>query len=177
MNHRVALAVTGILGVISGCGAPSNYYLEAVSVADGGDASAADVRDGGAATPDVIMPDTSACGGCAAWQVCGSAMVCQCAVDHRDCDHIAANGCEADIGHDTSSCGGCGIECRLSHAQSECAGGICALVACDAGRGNCDGSSANGCETTLISSHDDCGECGVACAAGQSCVGGTCVPS
>lgn len=51
---------------------------------------------------------------------------------------------------------------------------------CEAGRADCDGDPANGCEVDLQSSSDHCGECSRAChadgsgASAATCVAGTC---
>jgi alpha-tubulin suppressor-like RCC1 family protein len=42
--------------------------------------------------------------------------------------------------------------------------------------GDCDGDPENGCETFLPSSRAHCGACGRACAIGEACLGGACVP-
>jgi hypothetical protein len=58
------------------------------------------------------------------------------------------------------------------------AGAAGGAESCGAGRGDCDGQPANGCETDLETSVSHCGACGKACAAGPhakaSCVGGAC---
>ncbi|MFO0587122.1 MAG: hypothetical protein U0441_06280 [Polyangiaceae bacterium] len=45
---------------------------------------------------------------------------------------------------------------------------------CAEGKGECDGDAKTSCETDLTSSTANCGACGNACAAGQSCVAGGC---
>jgi hypothetical protein len=70
-----------------------------------------------------------------------------------------------------------GTACPLAHATGACAAGDCAVTACAAGYGDCDGAAANGCETaTATLTH--CGACGVACTAGPhatpSCATGAC---
>lgn len=56
------------------------------------------------------------------------------------------------------------------------ASGTCEVVACALGRGNCDGEGDNGCERDLRTDLAHCGVCGRACDAGETCVGGSCVP-
>lgn len=56
------------------------------------------------------------------------------------------------------------------------AGNRCSIGVCVAGRGNCDRDSANGCETNLLASADNCGGCGVRCF-GQPCTNGRCARS
>jgi hypothetical protein len=48
-------------------------------------------------------------------------------------------------------------------------------VCCGAGTANCDGSAANGCETTLASDAQNCGACGHVCGMGQHCSASACV--
>ncbi|MFO0755927.1 MAG: hypothetical protein U0359_05525 [Byssovorax sp.] len=61
-----------------------------------------------------------------------------------------------------------------SNATSTCTTGACGYT-CNAGFGDCDGSTATGCEDfNLQTSNTSCGVCGKACAAGSQCVNGTC---
>jgi hypothetical protein len=57
-----------------------------------------------------------------------------------------------------------------------CNKGICAYE-CATGFADCNGSSADGCETNLRTHAGNCGACGNACdvAAGQPCVEGKCL--
>lgn len=52
--------------------------------------------------------------------------------------------------------------------------GRCVIATCSEGFGDCNGSVADGCETDVRRSTVHCGACGHACAAGQSCIAGTC---
>ncbi len=54
--------------------------------------------------------------------------------------------------------------CALRFATAACASGACAVVSCSAGRGDCDGVAANGCETELAANPTNCGACGRLCA-------------
>jgi hypothetical protein len=79
----------------------------------------------------------------------------------------------SDLGH----CGACGSVCDLANASERCVNGTCTLVACDAGWGNCDGNTPNGCETPL-NTNSNCGACGSVCApanATGTCSTGTCL--
>src|SRR5207245_11033446 len=60
-----------------------------------------------------------------------------------------------------------GVACP---AGSGCAAGSCA---CLAGRGDCDGNPANGCEADLTTDANNCGVCGASCF-GAACNAGTC---
>ena len=81
-----------------------------------------------------------------------------------DCNTNPRDGCEVDLRESLSHCGACGRGCNLPHAYPTCTSGICRLVGCDPGYGNCDRDAANGCELVL-SSPTNCGLCGNACPA------------
>lgn len=50
------------------------------------------------------------------------------------------------------------------------------IPVCAASAGNCDGAPANGCETNLLSSNENCGACGHRCDAAMVCSSGMCLP-
>lgn len=93
--------------------------------------------------------------------VAGACAIGACNAGYADCDGDASNGCEVDT-HTTSDCGGCGQTCTLPNAQTACPSGTCALIGCDSGRANCNGTTADGCETDLALPAD-CGACDVDC--------------
>ncbi len=99
----------------------------------------------------------AACGtGCATGQArCGSSCVdTQTAVDN---------------------CGTCGNACASgANATRACTSGTCSLV-CATGFANCDGSAANGCETSTQTDGNNCGRCGNVCGV-LTCSAGACVP-
>lgn len=115
------------------------------------------------------------CAASSADSVCyaGHCEIVRCLGQARDCDGIAANGCEvAADGPD--HCGSCERRCEYPHASGVCEQAECKLDSCAAGFADCDAESSNGCETSL---HTDknCGGCGMRCEADTRCVGGTCV--
>ncbi len=131
-----------------------------------------------------LAGDVANCGACGhacalahASPVCaaGACAVGTCNPGFADCNGLAADGCEVDLGS-VASCGACGNACSLPHATAACAAGSCAVGACAAGFADCDPAAA-GCETDL-SSVASCGACGQACASGPhatpTCGGGTC---
>jgi|GEM_PF-467101 len=94
-----------------------------------------------------------------------------------DCDGNAANGCETDLLSSAAHCGACGAGCALPNAVSSCGAGRCAVVRCNPGFADCDGSAVNGCETNLQTDPAACGRCGAACSAGNAtpaCAAGAC---
>ncbi len=113
---------------------------------------------------------TAACSG-------GVCAVASCAAGFGDCDGVASNGCETNLSGSLSHCGACGRACSLANATAACSGGGCAIAACAAGFGDCDGVASNGCETNLRASAAHCGSCGAACSlshATPACSSGLC---
>ena len=87
-----------------------------------------------------------------------------CNAGFADCDEDDANGCETNVATNTDNCGMCGRSCDVDGADRvACMAGMCSIVACAAGRGNCDGMNANGCEVDLTSAVANCGMCGTRC--------------
>lgn len=93
----------------------------------------------------------------------------------NDCDGQVDEG--FNLGTDANNCGTCGHVCSFPNASSTCVNGACQMGSCDPGFANCDGNTANGCETDLSISSGDCGACGNACSfpnAVGECVAGVC---
>jgi hypothetical protein len=99
---------------------------------------------------------------------CGSGVVldsgsCGCPSGQRVCSDGACHACCTD-----SDC----------PAHRSCGGGVCG--GCTAGWGDCDGTPANGCETSLQDTNN-CGSCGNSCCSGFLCCGlfgsESCTPS
>jgi hypothetical protein len=98
-----------------------------------------------------------------------------CPPGFADCDGNPTNGCETSLST-PANCGACGTACVRANATATCAMGVCGLLACNGGFGNCDGNAANGCETPL-NTLTSCGACGVSCNranATATCAAGTC---
>ncbi|MEZ4411032.1 MAG: hypothetical protein R3A52_31810, partial [Polyangiales bacterium] len=101
----------------------------------------------------------------------------ECRAGYGDCDGDPSNGCEVDLSRTLSHCGRCDNACAFSGGSGVCAGGACTRTACDMGRGDCDGNTANGCEVDLDSDVRNCRMCGNACSlahATPECVSGGC---
>ncbi len=101
-----------------------------------------------------------------------------CASGYSDCDHMAANGCEANTATDPANCGACAHACPVgSNATASCAAGTCGLT-CAGGYGDCNHMATDGCEATLAMDANNCGACGHMCPvlanATATCAMGTC---
>ncbi len=119
-----------------------------------------------------LASNVANCGSCAracafpnAAATC-SAGVCAlgtCAAGFADCDANPANGCEVNLAASTANCGRCGNACSFPGGSAACTAGVCQLTMCAAGRGDCDGNRANGCETDTTTTVTSCSACGTAC--------------
>ena len=125
------------------------------------------------------------CGGCGAacdlanaTESCstGTCTLVSCNPNWGNCDGSTTNGCETSL-TTLANCGTCGTVCDLPNASESCSTGVCTLLSCSTGWGNCDGNATNGCETALTSL-TNCGACGTACnpahATGATCSTGSC---
>lgn len=107
----------------------------------------------------------------------------QCFEFWKDCDEIPSNGCETNLATNPKHCGDCNqnaCDFELPHAKPACLANqplasTCGIAACDVGFDHCDQDIRNGCETDLLTHHDHCGKCNVACSATQSCENGRCL--
>ncbi len=110
----------------------------------------------------------------------GRCTITRCDPGFADCDGNPDTGCETDTRASPAHCGMCGNLCTTSGGTPVCRAGVCGIGACAPGRGDCDGTEANGCETDTQSSPTHCGACGRACSlpsATAGCTGGRCVVS
>ncbi len=104
-------------------------------------------------------------------EVCPTGTVCEqgtcvmppCADGFVDCNLMAADGCEVEIGSDPTHCGDCDHACTADHATPACSDGMCVIGTCDAGFDDCDGSPTNGCEQDLTMTPASCGGCTTQC--------------
>jgi hypothetical protein len=86
-----------------------------------------------------------------------------CTPGYKDCNGVAADGCEVDIETDPQHCGSCTNACMLANATPKCTGLACAIASCTTGFKDCDGMAADGCETTIETNPGNCGSCGYKC--------------
>ena len=105
----------------------------------------------------------------------GTCAISTCNAGWGDCDGNPANGCETQL-NSVLNCTMCGVTCMLANAGTTCAAGSCMISGCSPGYGNCDGLTANGCETSLTTL-TNCAVCGTACSlahATATCGSGSC---
>jgi hypothetical protein len=109
----------------------------------------------------------------------GMCAIMSCMGMFKDCDTMAANGCEVNGGTDVNNCGACNMKCPApANATAGCSAGVCGIGTCNMGFGDCDSMAGNGCEKTLSSDANNCGACGNKCNTttnpGKLCLSGTC---
>jgi hypothetical protein len=102
----------------------------------------------------------------------------RCRPGHADCNGMASDGCEVDLGSDVDHCGACENRCAVSGsiAAIACVSGACEITACTTPAADCDESYANGCEIDTDVNKHHCGGCGIQCHGPERCCGGTCHP-
>lgn len=140
-----------------------------------------DVREDGCELRTIDSADNCGVCGRACMSINASSVCAQslcglgtCNAGFADCDQEPTTGCEIDTRTDSAHCAGCGQACSLPHASSNCVASTCEVTGCDAGFGNCDLLSPNGCEAELASDAMNCSACGRACGPQQYCAASTC---
>jgi len=143
----------------------------------------ADKRTDGCEThTDTDVANCGACGRtCSSSQVASvtcAGGVCNgtCTSGYADCNsNKQTDGCETDTLTNPNSCGGCTNNCSSNHVQTRtCSGGSCNGT-CATGYDDCNNDKlTDGCESDVRYDEANCGACGNDCAAGESCVQGTC---
>jgi serine/threonine-protein kinase len=123
---------------------------------------------------------TDACHACTiqnATPRCNRSHACDVAVCYpgfQDCNGQDGDGCETNVRTDPDNCGACGRSCpKLPHAERGC-GDVCTIWRCETGHRDCDGQVADGCEVNALEDAANCGACGHACAAHETCRDGVC---
>jgi hypothetical protein len=92
----------------------------------------------------------------------GQCQLTKCNSNWGNCDTLTTNGCESNLLTSALSCGKCNTPCSLANANSQCQEGVCSILSCVTGWGNCDGIDSNGCERQL-GTINDCNSCNNAC--------------
>ncbi len=133
-----------------------------------------------------LQTDPNHCNGCStvcaftnasATCVGGACTLGTCNAGFSDCDHSAANGCEANLNSDVNNCGGCGTKCDTTGGTPICSGTppTCGYSNCSAGYATCPNGAT--CGTNTTNDVNNCGGCGNKCSfnnATASCQGSTC---
>lgn len=135
---------------------------------------------------NLAQSDLLNCGKCAnkcnAGEKCFSrattGMACQCRDGTTYCpgSRFGSPQMCADTENDPNNCGSCGYRCPfVQNAAPTCTHGRCTFE-CNKGMADCNGSSADGCETLVTLDPLNCGACGTSCDVGhgQPCVDGKC---
>lgn len=131
-----------------------------------------------------VVTDPKNCGACG--NVCAAGTPC---IDGKcGCPpgKIACFGMCVDPQTDDNHCGGCGIQCdpfppgacdpMPERAIFGCKAGKCGTLKCQVPSADCNGDlgatkcGGDGCEVESLVTRDNCGGCGIKCAAGEECV-------
>jgi hypothetical protein len=126
-----------------------------------------------------LTNDGNNCGSCG--NSCGNNGICvnsecDCISPYLNCNGLLSDGCEVNKNVDIYNCGGCGNICNLPNTSvNGCISGVCKVINCIYGYGNCDGLDDNGCETNLTNDAKNCGNCGYSCGSGSYCQNSNCV--
>jgi hypothetical protein len=97
-----------------------------------------------------------------------------CEMSYADCNMMSVDGCETYL-RSLTDCVTCGTLCERDHASESCESGMCQLISCEAGWGDCDRMDPTGCETPL-NTVTNCGRCDNRCSFpnGSARCDGTC---
>ena len=153
MNCGVA-CTSGKVCVAGGCGCPDGKTDCLTACAD-------------------VQSDPAHCGLCG--NACDVGQVCaqgQCSSECLGATTECGGAC-VDTSIDGDNCGACGIKCSAVMGSAKCTSGLCAIVSCTEGYGDCDTDYSNGCEAPL-STDNNCGACSTMCTGGKSCKSGSC---
>ena len=122
--------------------------------------------------------------------ITGACVVQSCTMGFGNCNGIYNDGCEIALLNDKNNCGKCGLACgqgqicvngqcdcpvcSYANAKAACVGKQCVIDSCLNGFANCDGNTANGCETPTGANSKNCGGCGIVCPQNLVCTNGGC---
>jgi hypothetical protein len=101
-----------------------------------------------------------------------------CNAGFKDCNMMAADGCEQDVTSDPNNCGNCGMKCgAVANGSGGCVMAKCTVGSCNMGFADCDMMAGNGCEVNLMTDANHCGTCMTNCMmsmTGHLCINGAC---
>jgi hypothetical protein len=123
--------------------------------------------------------DTECCSGACVGNLCQAGKVATGGTCDSNADCVTGHCCSGvcrDFKTDVTNCGFCNNVCSSNNmATVTCSGGACNGT-CAAGYADCDATKlTNGCETNILTDHDNCGGCGVVCSGvGETCQNGSC---
>jgi alpha-tubulin suppressor-like RCC1 family protein len=116
-------------------------------------------------------------GGNATWSCAsGGCTITACTGGFQDCDRVASNGCEA-APTSVTACGASCQVCMIPNGTPACTAGACTIASCNPGFADCNGSAADGCETSTSTDSANCGLCGNVCNNLPNVATGTCLAS
>ena len=118
--------------------------------------------------------DTNNCGTCGT--KCATTEACNAGTCGIKCDYPtkACSGVCVNVDFDANNCGACGKKCDSGpNGTAGCTSSSCVFT-CSTGYGNCDDKASNGCEIDLKSDDKNCGTCGKACTAYETCLSSKC---
>lgn len=140
-----------------------------------------------------LLSDPLNCGGCNVscmkantTSFCngGNCNIMGCLNNYGDCNLIAIDGCETNLGNTIAHCGGCNLLCDIPNATESCVPsqqtglGVCTFGACTGSFKNCNLDINDGCEVDSSNDVNNCSSCFNQCNfanAAESCVNSTCV--
>jgi hypothetical protein len=109
--------------------------------------------------PNTLCPVSNAVSTCQN----GACVITSCIAGYGNCNGNSADGCEQDLSTSNNNCGLCGNVCpNRANAIGQCSNSMCGIT-CNAGYGDCNGNSADGCEINLMTSTNHCGACANVC--------------
>jgi hypothetical protein len=121
-----------------------------------------------------VCPDLNGTPSCA-----GGLCQIACNDGFQDCDDSRDDGCEINTKTSSKNCSTCSKVCKADAGYSPfCKDGACGQTMCPAGKGDCNGEQADGCEINVTNDINNCGACGTVCSANKgsvACVNSKCV--
>ncbi|MEZ4394775.1 MAG: hypothetical protein R3A48_27180 [Polyangiales bacterium] len=109
----------------------------------------------------------------------GNCGITSCNTGFANCNSTTGDGCEVNITTSATNCNGCNNNCNTlpGVASASCVASSCANLTCQAGRGDCNSNTADGCESTLATDTVNCGACGTNCTSLPQVATATCAAS